>query len=67
LLEQFTLPDFIPAMTQPTDYSIGPGTNDANVADKDIHWGNDSAQAAYILLRRPFRIMVHASRMVTHV
>ncbi|MFM0330094.1 hypothetical protein [Paraburkholderia strydomiana] len=66
-LEQFTLPDFIPATTQPTGYSIGPGTNDANTADKDIHWGNDSAQAAYILLRRPFRIMVHATRMVTHV
>ena len=66
LLEQFTLPDFIPATTQPTGYSIGPGTNDANTADKNIHWGNDSAQAAYILLRRPFRIMVHASRMVTH-
>jgi hypothetical protein len=66
LLEQFTLPDFIPATTEPTDYSIGPGTNDANTADKGIHWGNDSAQAAYILLRRPFRIMIHASRMVTH-
>jgi hypothetical protein len=66
LIEKFTLPDFIPATTQPTGYSIGPGTNDANTADKHIHWGNDSAQAAYILLRRPFRVMVHASRMVTH-
>ena len=65
-LEQSTLPDFIPATTQPTDYSIGPGTDDANTTDKTIHWGSDSAQAAYILLRRPFRIMVHASRMVTH-
>jgi hypothetical protein len=64
-LEQTVLPDFIPATTQPTGFSIGPGTNDANTADKNVVWGHDSAQAAYILLRRPFRIMVHASRMVS--
>jgi hypothetical protein len=63
-LQQFTLPDFIPATTEPTGYSIGPGTDDANTADHSVQWGRDSAQCAYILLRRPFRIMVHASRMV---
>jgi hypothetical protein len=64
---QLTLPDFIPATTQPGSFPIGPGTNDANNSDHTVQWGKDSAQAAYILLRRPFRIMVHASRMVKNV
>jgi hypothetical protein len=59
------LPDFIPATIQPTsEYLIGLGTNAANTKDQQVQWGADGAQAAYILLRRPFRIMVHATRMV---
>lgn len=65
-LDQGPLPDFIPATTQPTGVTIGPGTNDGNTGDHSVVWGSDSAQAAYILLRRPFRIMVHASRMIQH-
>jgi hypothetical protein len=58
------LPDFVPADTQPSDVTIGPGDNDANAYDKNVKWGQDSAQAAYILLRRPFRIMAAAKRML---
>ena len=67
-LASMTIPNFIPATKQPNDVSIlHPGDNPANDLDSGIQWGKDSAQAAYILLRRPFRIMVHASRMMRHV
>jgi hypothetical protein len=63
-LGQGTVPAFVPATAQPVNYTIGPGTDAANAGDAGIQWGNDSAQAAYILFRRPYRIMVHASRML---
>lgn len=65
-LGQGTVPAFVPATAQPSNYKIGPGTDAANTGDAAIQWGNDSAQAAYILFRRPYRIMVHASRMLPH-
>jgi hypothetical protein len=67
LLGSTRIPDFLPALTQPNDVSIQNGDNDADIFDKNVQWGKDSAQAAYILLRRPFRIMVHADRMLKHV
>jgi len=63
-LGQGTVPAFVPATAQPVNYAIGPGTDAANAGDAAIRWGNDSAQAAYILFRRPYRIMVHASKML---
>jgi len=55
------LPDFVPPETPPSDVqvSIAHEQNDVNV-----NWGQDAAQTAYILLRRPFRILVHARRML---
>ena len=35
-----------------------------NPADPDNNWGVNSAQTAYILLRAPFRILVHADLML---
>jgi hypothetical protein len=63
-LGQGAVPAFVPAIVQPTNYTIGPGTDAANASDKHVAWGNDAAQAAYILYRRPYRIMVHASKML---
>jgi hypothetical protein len=63
-LGQGTVPAFVPATAQPANYKIGPGTDAANAGDAGIQWGSDSAQAAYILFRRPYRIMVHAGRML---
>jgi hypothetical protein len=56
-----TIPDFVPDSKQPThvDVSIGNEENDVNVK-----WAQDAAQSAYILMRRPFRILVHAKRMI---
>ena len=39
--------------------------NDAdNPDDASNRWGVNSAQTAYILLRLPFRILIHAERMI---
>jgi len=63
-LTQGTVPAFVPATVQPTNYKIGLGTDAGNKGDANIAWGKDAAQAAYILFRRPYRIMVHASKML---
>jgi hypothetical protein len=62
--QQVTLPPFLLAKSSPSDVSLGPGDNDADAADATVAWGKDSAQNAYILLRRPFRIMAAARRML---
>jgi hypothetical protein len=61
VLAALAIPDFIPARTAPVDVnvSVAHEQNDVNVA-----WTRDAAQSAYILLRRPFRLMVHASRLI---
>jgi hypothetical protein len=35
-----------------------------NPGDPDNHWGEDAAQTAFILLRRPVRVAVHARAML---
>jgi hypothetical protein len=68
LLDSNSIPDFVPATIQPSDVKIlTKGDNDADGYDHNVYWAKDSAQAAYILLRRPFRIMVHADRMIKNV
>lgn len=55
------LPDFVPPTTPPSDVQVSIA-NEQN--DVNVNWGQDAAQTAYILLRRPFRILVHAQRML---
>jgi hypothetical protein len=55
-----SLPAFVPATTQPHHVTISSSEPD----DLAVEWGKDSAQAAAIMLRVPFRIMVHADRML---
>jgi hypothetical protein len=59
-----TLPDFVPATTQPHHVAITADPTSIDAPDHAIQWGQDSAQSAYVLLRLPFRIMVHADRML---
>ncbi len=62
--QQATLPPFLRAAAAPHDVAIAAGDDDATALDKSVTWGKDSAQNAYILLRRPFRIMASAKRML---
>jgi hypothetical protein len=62
--QQATLPPFLLAEATPHDVTIAPGDNDATALDHTVTWRQDSAQNAYILLRRPFRIMASAKRML---
>ena len=62
--QQATLPPFLRAAATPNDVAIKAGDNDATALDSSVTWGKDSAQNAYILLRRPFRIMAAAKRML---
>ena len=62
--QQAVLPPFLRAATAPHDVTIAAGDDDATALDKTVGWGKDSAQNAYILLRRPFRIMAAAKRML---
>lgn len=55
------IPDFLPATQQPKDVDVSIAHEEIDV---NVKWGQDAAQAAYILLRRPFRMLVHAKRMI---
>ena len=57
-----TLPDFLQPSASPHATAIA---NDAeNPNDTNNHWGVNSAQTAYILLRLPFRVLIHADLML---
>jgi hypothetical protein len=57
-----TLPNFLRPATSPHATAIA---NDAeNPNDTNNNWGVNSAQTAYILLRLPFRILIHADLML---
>ncbi len=57
-----TLPDFLRPAVSPHATAIA---NDAeNPNDTNNNWGVNSAQTAYILLRLPFRILIHADLML---
>jgi hypothetical protein len=64
VLDGVTLPDFLSPGTQPQRTAIVSDTN--NPEDADNGWGEDSAQTAYVLLRLPFRILIHADMMLPH-
>ena len=58
VLAQVTLPPFLSAATAPRNVQLG------NTADTQNAWGADAAQTAYITLRLPFRIAIHADLLV---
>ncbi|HEY7402702.1 MAG TPA: hypothetical protein VIB39_04225 [Candidatus Angelobacter sp.] len=51
------LPDFLSPGLAPSQVSV-------TGVDNNNHWGVNSAQTAYILLREPFRILIHADLML---
>ena len=53
------LPPFLPPTVTPSGVAIAAGSTDAANT-----WGVNSAQTAYILLRLPFRILIHADMML---
>jgi hypothetical protein len=60
VLGQVSLPSFLSASAAPQNVQLAStGTSDAQNT-----WGADAAQTAYITLRLPFRIAIHASLMV---
>jgi hypothetical protein len=64
VLDSYTLPDFLKPGVQPQRTAI---VSDAsNPEDADNRWGQNSAQTAYVLLRMPFRILIHADMMLPH-
>jgi hypothetical protein len=58
VLTQVTLPSFLSASVAPQNVQLG------NPGDTQNAWGTDAAQTAYITLRLPFRVAIHASLMV---
>ena len=62
VLDSVTLPDFLSPHTAPQRTAIVSDKN--NPEDADNQWGQDSAQTAYVLLRLPFRILIHADMML---
>jgi hypothetical protein len=64
VLDSYTLPDFLKPGVQPQRTAI---VSDAsNPEDADNRWGQNSAETAYVLLRMPFRILIHADMMLPH-
>jgi hypothetical protein len=62
VLDSVSLPSFILSSPQPQRLSIADDATDPD--DMNNSWGKTSAQTAYILLRMPFRILVHADLML---
>jgi hypothetical protein len=62
ILASFPLPDFLSASANPSGVLIVNDADDPN--DTANAWGVDAAQTAYITLRMPYRIAIHADLMV---
>jgi len=62
VLDSVTLPDFLSPSSQPKRIAIQSDASDPD--DANNGWGKNSAQSAYILLRMPFRILIHADMML---
>jgi hypothetical protein len=62
VLESTQLPTFLAPTLQPTGIAIVSDSDNPN--DTNNQWGVNSAQTAYILLRLPFRILMHADLML---
>jgi hypothetical protein len=60
VLTTHKIPDFLTAAAAP----IGVVLDGSNPDDTAAGWGRDSAQTASILLRLPFRILVHADSLM---
>jgi hypothetical protein len=56
------LPDFLSPNVQPSRIAIVADADNPN--DPNNQWGANSAQTAYILLRLPFRVLIHADLML---
>ena len=64
VLDSYSLPDFLKPSVQPQRTAI---VSDAsNPEDADNRWGQNGAETAYVLLRMPFRILIHADMMLPH-
>jgi hypothetical protein len=62
VLENNVIPAFLTPTQQPTGTAIVSDTD--NPDDTDNNWGVNAAETAYILLRLPFRILIHADLML---
>ena len=62
VLQSTALPNFLAPTLQPTGTAIVSDSDNPN--DTNNQWGVNSAQTAYILLRLPFRILMHADLML---
>jgi hypothetical protein len=62
VLATTTLPNFLSASATPSGTAIINDSDDPN--DTANGWGVDAAQTAYITLRMPYRIAIHADLMV---
>jgi hypothetical protein len=60
VLENVQLPDFLAASNAPSDMT----SPLSDPVDQQNSWGQNSAQTAYILLRVPFRILIHAKTLL---
>jgi hypothetical protein len=61
VLQKTKLPDFLTPENKPTGTAI---VSDPLDPDTSNDWGVNGAQTAYILLRLPFRILIHADMML---
>jgi hypothetical protein len=64
-----TIPDFLTANLSTVRVAIpadggNPADPDYSPDDAKNNWGVNSAQSAHILLREPFRILIHADLML---
>jgi hypothetical protein len=59
-----SVPDQLKSGLMPTRVAIAADAD--NPLDPANQWGVNSAQTAYILLRLPFRILIHADLMLPH-
>jgi hypothetical protein len=62
VLQSTSVPDFLTPSQQPTGIAIVSDADNPN--DTNNQWGVNSAQTAYILLRLPFRVLLHADLML---
>jgi hypothetical protein len=62
VLQSYALPAFLTPTQQPTGTAVVADAD--NPDDPNSKWGVNAAQTAYILLRLPFRILIHADLML---
>lgn len=62
VLQSHSLPAFLTPAQQPSGTAIVADAD--NPEDPDNEWGVNAAQTAYILLRLPFRVLIHADLML---